>query len=70
MVYHDIICDGCGTDLVGFPPIEIKKRGPDRDRLHQIRFFCKASGWRVNLPGGKDYCPKCWEEMKNGFGKC
>lgn len=65
MVVHDIVCDGCGDTFIG-PVSSINKEGPDRDRLHVIRKHYKLYGWRVNLPGGKDYCPLCWDRIKNG----
>jgi hypothetical protein len=64
MVFHDIICDGCGKSCVGFPPLELKKKSSDRDKLHMIRYMYSLYGWRVNLPGGKDFCPECWEKGK------
>jgi hypothetical protein len=65
MVIHNVVCDGCGKECVGFPPLELKKRGSNRDKLHKIRYMYSLCGWRVNLPGGKDYCPECWEKMKD-----
>lgn len=61
MVVHDVICDGCRKTFSRNTSIglvsSINKEGLGRDRLHVIRKHYKLHGWRVNLPGGKDYCP-------------
>jgi hypothetical protein len=64
MVVHDVICNGCGCECVGFPPVQVKKKGQERDKIHTIRYLYKMCGWRVGLPGGEDYCPDCWEKRK------
>lgn len=64
MVYHDILCDGCRSNSLSFPMMAVETSGPERTKLHQIRLLLKMGGWKVNLPGGKDYCPECWEKMK------
>lgn len=39
------------------------------ERPHQVRAELKENGWHVSLPGGKDYCPRCWEALKREEGK-
>lgn len=63
MVVHDVICNECGKSC-SFPYTLIVKGGKDRTKIHQIRAMWKMAGWRVNLPGGKDYCPECLSGMK------
>lgn len=63
MVVHNVICDECGKGC-DFPSMTIELRGRNRTKLHQIRAFLKMCGWRVSLPGGKDYCLECWRSKK------
>ena len=53
-----LFCDGpCER---GYPP---DMPAPETT-IASLRSSCKLLGWRVGLPGGKDYCPKCWAEIE------
>ena len=54
MIHTSIRCNGCGCE-------EPVVRAADNGQLqpHSVRTRLEKLGWRVGLPGGKDYCPDC-----------
>jgi len=54
VVIRSINCDGCATWI-----------GEELGRASEVRALARRHGWRTDLPGGKDYCPACWDRMKN-----
>lgn len=53
MIHSEIQCDSCGQ----VAPFCGEIRG--RWRAHAVRSQAQAAGWRVNLYGGRDLCPRC-----------
>ena len=47
--YVTIECDDC------------RRAGDDGPKAHIVRVRLKKLGWKVGLPGAKDYCPECVE---------
>lgn len=53
MIYSEIRCDTCGK----VAPYDGTVRG--RWRAHAARTQAHSMGWKVELEGGKDFCPHC-----------
>ncbi len=57
MIYSEIRCDGCAaTGRTCWPAAP--------ERAHMVRSILRGYGWRCGEPGGRDYCPECWEKMQ------
>lgn len=52
-VEHTIICDNCSAVGDASPESAAKARGALREQRH----------WKVDLPGGRDICEHCQEDL-------
>ena len=59
-------CDRCREPWDNAPNPTVSRNTGESVEL-QRKFAAKA-GWRVGLPGGKDYCDECVWEMHHEVG--